>query len=181
MSDPAGDEGGAKPEGHWDDAAYQRLRQIAHGFFRGLPESQTLQATALVHEAYVKLAEHDLEGLSDRAHFVSLGARTMRQVLVDHFRRTGAQKRGGDRAQVTLKEVALATAASPEELLALDDAVEELAALSPHGATIVELKFFCGLTTPEIANELDTSTASVEREWRRVRAWLRTRLDADLE
>ncbi|HBQ15540.1 MAG TPA: RNA polymerase subunit sigma-24 [Myxococcales bacterium] len=180
MSEQPADDPRPPREARWDGAAYQRLRQIAHGFFRGLPESQTLQATALVHEAYVKLAEHDLDGLTDHAHFVSLGARTMRQVLVDHFRRNGALKRGGDRTKVTLKDVPFATTTAPEDLLALDTAVDTLTQLNPRGATVVELKFFCGLTTEEIASQLGVSTASVEREWRRARAWLRTRLDADL-
>ncbi len=164
------------PEGAWDDAAYQRLRQIAHGFFRGLPASQTLQATALVHEAYIKLADHDLR-VSDSAHFVSLGARTMRQVLIDYFRRSGTQKRGGDRLRVTLSEVTRPLMAAPEDMLALDAAITSLATQSPRLATVVELKFFCGLTTDEIAQELVISTATVEREWRRARAWLRTQLD----
>lgn len=174
----------AEPAGkgpYWNEANYQRLRQIAYGFFRDLPESQTLQATALVHEAYVKLADHDPSVLSNDAHFVSLGARTMRQVLIDYFRRSGAAKRGGSKRNITLSEATSPMSVPTEDLIALDQAVGRLAEHNPHAATIVELKYFCGLTTTEIAAALATSSASVEREWRRARAWLRMQLDLQIE
>ena len=166
---------------HWNDANYQRLRQIAYGFFRGLPESQTLQATALVHEAYLKLADYDSGVLANDAHFVSLGARTMRQVLIDYFRRSGAVKRGGAKRNITLSDAASPMTVPREDLIALDQAVGHLAEHNPRAATIVELKYFCGLTTTEVAEALSTSTASVEREWRRARAWLRMQLDVEVE
>lgn len=162
-----------------DEPAYQRLREIASGFLAKLAPGHTLQATALVHEAYLKLADGDGTIPEVAAeHFVSLAARVMRQVLIDHFRGKSAQKRGGDRQRVTLSEVADVAADDDwVDLLALDEALSELAALAARQAQVVEMRFFGGFSMPDIAAALHTSVATIEREWRRARAWLRVRLE----
>lgn len=168
---------GTSAVSHWSPETYARLRQIAGNLFRGLPAGHTLQPTALVHEVYLKLADQEPDAVKSRAHFVSMGARTMRQVLVDHYRRTHAGKRGGARRRVTLYDISAPGGDSPENLLALDQAIDALSRLSQRSATVVEMKFFCGSTTEEIAAALDVSLATVEREWRSARAWLRVWLD----
>lgn len=156
------------------DETYAALRRIAHAHM-GRGGRMLLQPTSVVHEVWMRIgaAGADLE----RQHFLSLAARAMRQVIIDHARAQGAQKRGGDRVQVTLSDV---DAASPGEglvdALALDDALTRLAALDARRARVVELKFFGGMSNAEIAAELGTSTATVERDWRAARAWLHTQL-----
>lgn len=161
--------------------AYERLRQIAHSFFARMPPGQTLQPTALVHEAYLKLAEQHPDAFASPAHFVSVGTRAMRQVLVDHARRRGALKRGGDRHRVTLGDVANTGEESVVDILTLDDAIAALASRSPRQAEIVSCRFFGGFSMPEIADAVGASLATVERDWRAARAWLRVHLEDALE
>ncbi len=179
MDNTPGTTNGGERAGLLDEPAYRRLREIASGFLGRLAPGHTLQATALVHEAYLKLASEDgaVPQLAAE-HFVSLAARAMRQVLVDHFRGKSAQKRGGDRQRVTLSEVAdIAADDDWVDLLALDEALSELVTLSSRQAEVVEMRFFGGFSMPEIADALHTSVATIEREWRRARAWLRVRLE----
>jgi RNA polymerase sigma factor (TIGR02999 family) len=132
----------------------------------------TLQATALVHEAFVRLAQANNVQFQNRVHFVSLFARVMRRVLVDYARERNAIKRRGQRMSVTLEEAVLKAGQRPADILALDDALTRLGARDPQKAGIVELRFFGGLTLDETAEALKTSPATISRQWRLARAWL---------
>ncbi len=151
---------------------YQELRRIATAYARGERADHTLQATAIVHEAYVRLIEHNGIEWQSRSHFIGTVAHMMRRVLVDHARYRAASKRGGRIRHVTLAEAeALALKRAPD-LLQLDDALDHLTKLDSRKAAIVELRFFGGLTTSEIADFLDISVNTVARDWRRAKAWL---------
>jgi RNA polymerase sigma factor (TIGR02999 family) len=157
---------------------YNELRRLAQARLRQEPHGHTLQATALVHEAYVRLVDLDQLTLTDRAHFFAMAARVMRQVLVDHARRKRSDKRGGDATRVTLGGVSGNAAAQPldVDVLDLDNALEELTALDERMARVVELKFFVGMTLDETAEALSVSHATVERDWAMAKAWLFRRL-----
>jgi RNA polymerase sigma factor (TIGR02999 family) len=149
---------------------YAELRAMADRQLRGEAAGHTLQATALVHEAYLKLAVPDgAAAWSDRAHFFGIASRAMRQVLVDHARRRRAHKRGGAWSRTTLSGKPLALDTDPEELLALDAALE---GLEPRQREIVEMRFFGGMTEDEVAAVLGVSDRTVRREWVKARAWL---------
>ena len=158
-----------------------QLRQLARVAMNGQAAHHTLQPTALVNEAFLRLFPGaDGEpgpGWNDRQHFFALAAKIMRQVLVDHARRQGRQKRGGGQLRVTLAEQ-LAEADEPEvELLDLDDALRELSTVDERQGRIVELRFFGGLSVAEVADLLSVSLSTVEREWRLARAWIGLRLE----
>lgn len=153
---------------------YQELKAIAARYHREWGQPGAVQPTSLVHEAYERLVKARGEGFADVSHFRAVAALAMRQVLLDRARRQGAAKRGGDWQQVTL--TGLGESVELVDVLALDQALAELEALDPRGAKIVVLRFFGGLTVPEVADTLDVSTRLVEREWRSTRAWLRARL-----
>jgi len=149
---------------------YAELRALADRQLRGEAVGHTLQATALVHEAYLKLAvPGGAAAWSDRAHFFGIASRAMRQVLVDHARRRRADKRGGAWSRTTLSDKPLALDADPGELLALDAALE---GLEPRQREIVEMRFFGGMTEEEVAAVLGVSDRTVRREWVKARAWL---------
>lgn len=151
---------------------YDDLRRIADRRLAGERAGHTLQATALVHEAYLRLVDHDRIQWQGRAHFLALAATTMRRILVDHARKQRAAKRGGDAVTLTLDED-LAGGREPEvDLVALDQALERLAAEEPRQARVVELRFFGGLTVRETAEVLDVSPATVKLDWSVARAWL---------
>jgi RNA polymerase sigma factor (TIGR02999 family) len=151
---------------------YDELRRIAGRQLRQERGDHTLQATAIVHEAYLRLAGQAGLEWPSRAHFFAFAAHLIRRILVDHARRRNRAKRGGLVQKVTLFEAAdLALEKSPD-LLALDEALSGLEKVDPRKATIVELKFFAGLTLDEVAEQLGISTETVSREWRRARAWL---------
>jgi RNA polymerase sigma factor (TIGR02999 family) len=157
---------------------YPQFRRLARLVRRGRA-GETLNTTALVHEAWLKLARGDIGAWRERAHFFAVAARAMRHVLVDAARRRIAHRRGGAAAFViTLDEAGPAAPVRAAELVALDDALTRLAAIAPRRAAVVEQRFFAGLTTDETAAVLDVSTATVEREWRAARAWLATELTA---
>ncbi len=153
---------------------YDELRALAGSYFRGRSGAQTLQPTALVNEAYLKLAGAS-DTPSDRAHFFCVAATVMRQVLIDHVRRKGALKRGGDQQRVTLvlDRALVGTQRNPIDLIALDRLIDQLALHNPMQAKIIELRFFGGLTVDEMAMTLDASTRTVERHLRFARAWLK--------
>ena len=158
-------------------ALVDELRAVARGQLGSQGASHTLQATALVNEAFLKLfGSTSLEAVHDREHFFALSARVMRQVLVDHARRRAAEKRGGDAARVTLADGADADGASDAEVLDVDAALEELARLDERQARGVELRFFVGLEMEEVAEALGCSLSTAEREWRAARAWLGRRM-----
>lgn len=151
---------------------YSSLKGMAHKVRAGRG-SETLNTTALVHEAYIRLAASSVGAWKDEGHFFAVAARAMRQILVDTARREMALKRGGERHEsVTLDEGAHALPTRPEELVALDAALEELARFDPRRAQVVEHRVFAGLSTSECARLLGISTATVERDWRAARAWL---------
>lgn len=158
--------------------AYRELHAIAEQCFRRERSGHTLQPTALVHEAALRLWNLDELDWRDRTHFYAVAARMMRRILVDHARRRRRQKRGGGVEHVEWREIdSLALdGRSPPGIQALDDALTELEARAPRMARIVELRFFAGLNVTEIAHHLDISTATVARDWRRARAWLYSEL-----
>ena len=155
---------------------YGELRRAAEGYLRRERGDHTLQATELVHEAYVRIVESAKIEAHDRAHFLAIAARVMRNVLVDHARRKGAQRRGGDRLQITLDDVLAQHEEKGLDVLILHDALERLAELDDRKARVVELRFFGGLTAAETADVLDLSRKTVEADWYMARAWLRTEL-----
>ena len=154
---------------------YGQLRRIAAANMRG--QAAILQPTAVVHEAWMKIAKNRPDLFSDRGHFMSLAARAMRQIVIDHARAQATSKRGGDRVQVTLSGIE-SNADEVVDVLAIDAQLRSLAELDPRRARVVELKFFGGMTTLEIAQVLEASPTTVEREWRAARAWLRIKLSA---
>ena len=158
--------------------AYEELRRLAAVVRRGDP-SATLTPTALVNEAWLKLASSPPLGATSQLHFKRIAARAMRQILVDAARRRDAAKRGSGQALVTFDESLDQAAASPDEFLALDAALEELARLNPRQAAMVESRFFGGLDVAETAELLGISEATVLRDWRAARAWLAHELGTD--
>lgn len=153
---------------------YDELRGLAARLM-GQRGGHTLQATALVHEAWLKLARRERagDGWDGRAHFLAVAARAMRQVLVNHARDRGAQKRGGEAMRVTLDEAIGAVEVDAVEVLALDDALQRLAQLDPRQAKVVELRSFGGLSIEEVATALGVGLTTVKADWRFARAWLR--------
>ena len=133
---------------------------------------KTLQPTALVHEVYLKLADHDHLQWNDRAHFVAIAVRAMRQVLIDRSRRRSAEKRGGERHRITLDEKLVGRFSAQLEILALNDALERYASLDARGARVAELKIFGGLGSEEMAHVLDVSVRTVQNDWAMAQMWL---------
>jgi RNA polymerase sigma factor (TIGR02999 family) len=162
---------------------YGELRRQAARQLRAQPEGHTLQATALVHEAYLRLVDWDSAAADwhDRSHFFAVAARAMRSVLVDHARARRAAKRGGGAPALTLgaaESVADHSSDSGVDVEALDEALTRLAALDSRQARVVELRYFGGLSIEEAAEALGISHATVEREWKTARLWLRRELEA---
>lgn len=155
---------------------YQELRRVASRYLRNERRDHTLQATALVHETYLRLVEQKRTRWQSRAHFFGVAAQLMRRILVDHARRHATAKRGGALWRVGLDESTPARASRDVEMVALDDALEELAGFDPKQARLVELRFFGGLTLQETAEVLGISVATVKREWNTARAWLHARI-----
>jgi len=159
---------------------YTDLRKVARAHLRREQAGHSLQATALVHEVYLRLVSVERLRVENRAHFIAVAARLMRQILVDHARRKGAGKRGGAVSMVSLGSVTSRTeprgGGTDVDILALDSALDELAAFDKQQCQVVEMKFFGGLTIEETAEALNISTATVEREWAIAKAWLYDRL-----
>lgn len=169
----AGDQGAAE---RLLPLVYQELRRIAARQLRREREAHTLQSTAIVHEAYLRLVQQPGLAWPSRSHFFAFAAHLIRRILVDYARRRNRAKREGNLERVTLAEsAALATEKSPD-LVALDQALSRLERVDPRKAVIVELKFFTGLTLDEIAEQLRISPETVSREWRRARGWLYSEL-----
>jgi RNA polymerase sigma factor (TIGR02999 family) len=156
---------------------YQELRRLAAGYIRHEKPGQTLQPTALVHEAYLRLMKDRPDRWQNKAHFCAIAAHSMRQILIERARARNAQKRWGEKARITLEEELVQGGEPSVDLLALDEAIERLAALDPEQARIVELRFFGGLTVEETADALDISPATVKRHWTVARAWLARELE----
>lgn len=158
---------------------YQELRRLAQKYMLGERPGHTLQATALVNEAYLRLVDASAVSWQGRTHFLALAAREMRRVLLDHARCHGRLKRGGGRVRVSLDAVAGAVGAEPIDTLDLESSLVELARLDERQAQVVTLRFFGNLTVEEVAEALGVSTTTVEKDWRMARAWLLNRLSAD--
>ncbi len=154
---------------------YDELRQLADRYLRAERPDHTLQTTALVHEAYLRLVSGPELSWESRRHFFGIAAQAMRQILVDHARSRGAKKRSRGR-QVTLDDETVAAAPGPDDILGVDDALHRLAEQSPRAARIVELRYFAGLSIEQTAETLDVSIATVKRDWLSARAWLQREL-----
>ena len=152
---------------------YQELHRLASAHLRRERAGHTLQPTALIHEAYLRMVDQQLPDFNSRAHFFGIATRHMRQILVDHARSRAALKRGAGARQTTLQDAAIYREESPEELVALDVALTRLTELDARKARIVELRYFGGMTPTEIAELTGISVATVHREVRAAEAWLR--------
>jgi RNA polymerase sigma factor (TIGR02999 family) len=155
---------------------YQELHDIARRLMRGEREGHTLQATALVHEAFIRLLGGTEAEWESRAHFFAVAATAMRRILVDYARSHSASKRGGELRRVDFKEPAVVGRDDLDQVIAIDRALTKLASWDPRQSLIVELRFFAGLSEDEIAAQLRVSTRTVKRDWRMARAWLHAEL-----
>jgi len=151
---------------------YDELRRLARYFLSRQRSDHTLQSTALVHEAYMRLVGHTSVHFENRAHFFAVASQLMRRILVDHARKHNAAKRGGNNLTLVLDEAVAMPAKSEIDLAALDDALNNLATLDPRQANIVEMRFFGGLSIDETSKVLGISPATVKREWTTARSWL---------
>jgi RNA polymerase sigma factor (TIGR02999 family) len=169
----AGDEGAL---GRIVPLVQEELRQIARRCLRNERPDHSLQATALVNEAYLRLIDAQRVNWQNRTHFLAMSARLMRRVLVDYARTKGAEKRGGDMVRVTLSEATDRADDIAEDVVALNDALEQLEKIDARKGRIVELRFFAGLSVEEAAAVLDVSPQTVARDWTFAKAWLRREL-----
>lgn len=159
---------------------YDELRELAARHLRMERPDHTLQATALVHEAYLRLVDENSVSLRNRAQFFGLAAQIMRRILVDHARRHRAEKRGGASAQkLSLDEVREVSSGRSVDLIALDDALKDLAKFDERQSRIVELRFFGGLSVRELAELLQISETTIKREWTLAKAWLRREISSE--
>jgi RNA polymerase sigma factor (TIGR02999 family) len=169
---------------HGDDAAlaeltplvYEELRRLAHHYMEGQRPDHTLQTTALVNEAYLRLADQTNPSWQNRAHFFAVAARAMRQIVVDYARSYQSQKRGGGLLRIELDEAAIVSPAESKEIVDLHEALERLATLDSRKAQVVELKYFGGLNYDEMAEVLKISRVTVRRDWEFAKVWLYTEL-----
>jgi RNA polymerase sigma factor (TIGR02999 family) len=170
---------------------YDELRRIAANYVRGERPGQTIQATALVNEAFVRLAGERARHFNSRTHFLAIAALSMRQILIQRARARNAIKRGAGPQRVTLDDVNVSDdvgaafrrpAVAPDDIdvLALDEALSRLASLDPELARVVELRYFGGLTVEDVAEVMGTSPATVKRQWALARAWLKRALEGDV-
>ena len=173
--------------GQGDEAALERLIPVVHQELRRIAQRQmghervghTLQATALVHEAYLKLIDVQQVQWQSRAHFFAISSRLMRRILVDFARARGYQKRGGGAHRVTFDEALVVSPQAGQDLVALDDALQALAAIDQRKSQVVELRFFGGLSVEETASLLKVSPSTVMSDWRLARAWLQREMRGD--
>lgn len=157
---------------------YEHLRRLARARMAKLPPGQTLQATALVHEAYLRVVGSENRGWDGRGHFFAAAAEAMRRILVDQARRKGAVKRGGDRERLDVDDVDLPIEQPAERLLDLDQALTKLKEQDPEKERIVMLRFFGGLSREETAETLGLSPRTLDRQWQYVKAWLHRELES---
>ena len=157
---------------------YDELRRIASQYLRRERPDHTLQPTALVHEAYLRLVDQQRVSWQNRAHFFAIAAQAMRRILVSYARQHLAAKRGGHRHRLTLDEAMGAAQQREVDLIALDEAMTNLEAIDPQQSRIIELRFFGGLSVEETAQVIGVSPATVKREWTMARAWLHRRMSA---
>ncbi|MFN0149417.1 MAG: sigma-70 family RNA polymerase sigma factor [bacterium] len=193
MADAEGGSNTPRPAPEGSDAffaqVYDELRAIAHARMRGERTGQTIQSTELVHEAYLRIGSREGVEWRNRGHFFAAAAEAMRRILIERARAKGRTKRGGDtdgrpapKVSLDLEEVAaLADDRDPETILALDRAIERLAAQDPRIAEIVKLRFYAGLSVEEVAEALEVSARTVLRDWAFARAWLYGQLSSDTQ
>jgi RNA polymerase sigma factor (TIGR02999 family) len=155
---------------------YSELRAMAHRQFRGRDDA-TLQPTAIVHEAYAKLERHSRLSVQDRHHFFAIAARVMRQIVVDYARKRVASKRGGQLAMIAIDDLQVPAPTRAAEIVAVDDALDQLARLDVSLSRLVELRFFAGLSVEETADVLGCSARTVKRDWRKARALIHAALE----
>ncbi len=182
LKELAGADGGGNAAERLLPLVYDELRGLAGGYLRHERPGHTLQATELVHEAFLKLVDQTRVEWKGRSHFFAVSAQAMRRILVDHARSRVRDKRGGGLQRVTLHEEVRALPGlecGHEDLIALDDALRELAQVDERQAKIVEMKCFGGLKVKEIAGAIDVSVRTVEGDWTHARAWLRRRLSGE--
>lgn len=160
---------------------YEELRKMARRYMRQQNPDHTLQTTALIHEAYLRMVNQKEKHFENRAHFFGVAAQAMRHILVDYARARHAAKRGGDARPISLEEAALVTEERAAELVAFDDALKELEELSKRQSRVVELRYFGGLSVEETATVLAVSPETVMRDWNMAKAWLHRALSAPSE
>ena len=158
------------------EIVYDDFRRVAASYLVGETKRHTLQPTAVVHEAFIKLVDQDKVDWRGKSHFFAVGAVTMRRILVDHARRKAAGKRGGDRQRISLDEELTVSPRRDEDVLAIHEALEKLAEIDEQRSKIVELRFFGGLTNDEVAEVLGVSKRAVQKQWAGTRVWLRKQL-----
>ena len=158
---------------------YEELRELARRYLKSERGGHTLQPTALVHEAFLKLVDQDRVDWKGRTHFYAVGAQAMRRILVDYARARGRIKRGRGMKQILLDEAAVFADSKTLDLIELADTLDALASLDPRQAQIVELRFFAGLTVEQVAHVMGVSKRKVEGDWTHAKAWLRSRLGPD--
>jgi len=157
---------------------YRELRRLAAHYMKQERPDHTLQATALVHEAYLRLVDQPHRNWQNRAHFFAIAASTMRTVLVDHARAKLTEKRGKGEVHLEIEKVLDVPAHKPEYLLTLDEALKELEQIDPRASHVVELRWFVGMEVREVAHVMEISEATVRRDWNFAKAWLQTELEA---
>jgi RNA polymerase sigma factor (TIGR02999 family) len=162
------------------DLIYPELRRIAHGQLRHWRANGSLETGTVVHEAFLKLVDQTRVNWQDRAHFFAIAARAMRQVIIDYARRRRRLKRGGGVANLDLDAREIAIQNQVEQLLALNDSLSRLETVDPRLLQVVECRFFAGYTDTQTADILQVSVRTIERDWRRARAWLRAQLGGDV-
>jgi RNA polymerase sigma factor (TIGR02999 family) len=160
---------------------YDELRRLARRCLAGRPQDHTLQSTALVHEAYLRLVGRNEVHWQNRVHFFAVAARLMRGILVDHARMRHASKRGGSNLTLTLDDALAAPKQREVDLVALDDALNALSTLDPKQGQLVELRFFAGLSIEDTSHVLGVSPATVKRDWATARAWLYREMNREVE
>jgi len=170
------DSGEPKAAGELLPLVYDELRKLARHRMSFESADHTLQATALVHEAYLRLVGKDDPGWQNRAHFFAAAAEAMRRILVDHARRKQADKRSGDLERQSLDALQLVASLPADDIVALDEALLRLKQIEPQAAQVVQLRYFAGLSLPEIAQMLDVSPRTADRQWAYARAWLHREL-----
>ncbi len=158
---------------------YEELRSLAAGYFRQERPDHTLEPTALVHEAFMRLVDQTAVAWKDRTHFFAVAATAMRHILTDHARKRNAAKRGGNWDRITLDDAVTPPVESSIDIVALDNALTKLAALDIRKHRVVELRFFGGLTVDDVAQVLDVSRTTVEGDWRGAKAWLSLELSKE--
>jgi RNA polymerase sigma-70 factor, ECF subfamily len=163
------------------EETYEHMRRLAASYLQLESATVTLSPTVLVHEAYVKLTKQISDKYQSRGHFLAIAATMMRRILVDHARARNRIKRGGEQVRVVFDEDATIAPSRDSDVIALDEVLQELQKLDERQAKIVEMRFFGGMTVPEVAEVLGLSTRTIENEWKMCRAWLRKRLEADTE